>query len=65
MPIGKYYKGHGEEVLRDMIARYGKKKGTSVFYATAKAKGMEPADEGSGSSGSKKDPARRVLASRR
>jgi hypothetical protein len=62
MPIGKYYKGHGEEVLRDMIARYGKKKGTSVFYATAKAKGMEPADEGSGN---KKDPARRVLASRR
>lgn len=35
MPISKYYGGHGEKVLAEMIARYGKKKGTQVFYATA------------------------------
>ena len=38
MPIGKYYKGHGQEVLEKMIASYGKKKGTSVFYATSNKK---------------------------
>lgn len=35
MPVDAYYKGHGLEVMRDMIARYGQKKGKSVFYAKA------------------------------
>ena len=34
MPIDKYYKGHGEEVMKDMKKSYGKDKGKSVFYAT-------------------------------
>lgn len=39
MPISKYYKGHGEEVMRGMKKRYGEKKGESVFYATANKQG--------------------------
>jgi hypothetical protein len=35
MPISKYYKGHGEEVMSNMKKQYGEKKGKSVFYATA------------------------------
>ena len=35
MPIGKYFKGHGEEVMSNMQKEYGSKKGKQVFYATA------------------------------
>ena len=35
MPLSKYYKGHGSEVMKKMTSKYGKKKGKSVFYATA------------------------------
>lgn len=38
MPLGKYYGGHGEEVMTDMKKRYGKKAGERVFYATENAK---------------------------
>lgn len=41
MPLDKYFKGHGKQVMKEMQHRYGKKKGKSVFYATAKKKGME------------------------
>jgi hypothetical protein len=40
MPIGRYYKGHGEEVMAKMKSRYGAEKGERVFYAKAtKTKG--------------------------
>jgi len=42
VPISKYYKGHGSEVMSDMKARYGDKKGESVFYATANKRKMNP-----------------------
>jgi len=42
MPISKYYKGSGEEVMSDMKERYGEKVGKRVFYATANKKGMNP-----------------------
>lgn len=42
MPIKEYFKGHGVEAMAKMIAQYGKKKGKSVFYATAQKKGMTP-----------------------
>lgn len=42
MPIGKYYKGHGEEVMSSMQKQYGSEKGKQVFYATANKKGMKP-----------------------
>lgn len=42
MPISKYFKGHGEEVMEDMKKRYGEKKGESVFYATANKRDMKP-----------------------
>lgn len=46
MPVKAYYKGHGLEVMRDMIARYGQKKGKSVFYAKAnKNTKLKPAGE--------------------
>lgn len=45
MPVKKYFGGHGREVMRDMKKKHGAKKGKSVFYATAKAKKQEPADE--------------------
>jgi hypothetical protein len=42
MPVSGYFDGKGEKVLRDMIRRYGEKKGRQVFYATAEAKGKKP-----------------------
>lgn len=43
MPISKYFKGHGEEVMANMKKEYGDKKGKSVFYATSnKMKSMAP-----------------------
>lgn len=35
MPISKYFGGHGRKVMNAMRNEYGKKKGTSIFYATA------------------------------
>lgn len=43
MPLDKYFKGKGESVMKSMMKTYGKKKGKSVFYATAnknKGKGL-------------------------
>jgi hypothetical protein len=40
MPLSKYFKGHGEEVMSKMKKQYGSKKGKSVFYATANKKSM-------------------------
>lgn len=42
MPLDKYYKGHGAEVMGEMKERYGEKAGERVFYATANKKGMKP-----------------------
>lgn len=39
MPIDKYYKGHGREVMADMKARYGDKQGEAAFYANKKKGG--------------------------
>jgi hypothetical protein len=35
MPLNKYFGGKGGKVMDDMKDRYGKKKGKSIFYATA------------------------------
>lgn len=35
MPLRNYFGGKGASVMRKMKARYGKKKGERVFYATA------------------------------
>jgi len=46
MPLSKYFKGKGEQVMSDMQDRYGADKGKQVFYATANSRpGMKPADE--------------------
>jgi len=50
MPISKYYKGHGEEVMKNMTKEYGAEKGKQVFYATANKKKMKPKGEGKKSS---------------
>ncbi len=34
MPLSKHYKGHGEEVMANMVKQYGAEKGKRVFYAT-------------------------------
>jgi len=34
MPLDKYFKGKGEQVMRNMQREYGGKKGKQVFYAT-------------------------------
>lgn len=44
MPIDKYFKGHGSEVMSNMTKEYGAKKGKQVFYATANKKGQKPTD---------------------
>lgn len=41
MPLNKYFKGHGEEVMSKMKKRYGPEKGKSVFYATANKRGLD------------------------
>ena len=45
MPVSKYFKGHGEEVMGAMTKEYGEKKGKEVFYATANKKGMKPKEK--------------------
>lgn len=48
MPLNKYFKGHGKEVMSKMKEEYGSKKGESVFYATInkrKAKRQDRARE--------------------
>ena len=40
MPVSKYFKGKGKEVMKDMQKRYGRKKGKEVFYATANKNDM-------------------------
>jgi hypothetical protein len=45
MPIDKYFKGHGAEVMASMLKKYGAKKGKSVFYATSN---KHPEDKPSG-----------------
>lgn len=42
MPVGKYFEGKGEKVMRDMTSRYGAKKGKQVFYATANKRNLKP-----------------------
>ncbi len=49
MPVSRYFKGRGSEVMADMQSRYGAKKGESVFYATANKKGMKPKSKSDGS----------------
>jgi hypothetical protein len=46
MPIDKYYKGNGDEVMSNMTKEYGAKKGKSIFYATANKKKMKPKSDG-------------------
>jgi hypothetical protein len=38
MPVSRYPKG-AKKAYRSMLKRYGKKKGRSVFYATANKRG--------------------------
>lgn len=40
MPVGEYYKGDGEKVMRSMQKRYGKEGGKRVFYAVANKRGL-------------------------
>jgi hypothetical protein len=35
VPISRYFKGHGRDVMSHMRALYGAKDGERVFYATA------------------------------
>lgn len=42
MPLSRYFKGDGEEVMAGMVKRYGPKKGKRIFYSTANARGMAP-----------------------
>ena len=42
MPIGKYYGGHGSQVMANMTKQYGAEKGTQVFYATANKRDAKP-----------------------
>jgi hypothetical protein len=46
MPISSYYKGHGEEVMDNMVKQYGAEKGKRVFYATAAKRGAKPMQVG-------------------
>lgn len=43
MPIGRYFHGHGSEVLKSMKEQYGPEEGERIFYATANKRGEKPA----------------------
>jgi len=45
MPISKYFKGHGSEVMSGMKKKYGEEEGKKVFYATANKRNMGPSEE--------------------
>jgi hypothetical protein len=45
MPLSKYFGGKGSSVMKKMKKKYGKKKGKSVFYATANKEGMGPSEK--------------------
>lgn len=45
MPISSYFGGHGQQVMRDMQRKHGKKKGRQMFYATANARNQGPSDD--------------------
>lgn len=47
MPLSKYFKGKGEQVMSDMQDRYGSDKGKQVFYATANKNGQNPSEKDS------------------
>ena len=61
-PIGKYFKGKGQQVMAKMQDHYGEKKGEQVFHATAnKNPEMKPAGEApSGSSVKRKSIGQRI-----
>ena len=40
MPINKYFKGMGEDVMSSMKKTYGPKKAEKVFYATSNKQNM-------------------------
>lgn len=46
MPLSKYYGGHGEKVMKNMVKEYGKDKGESVFYATANKRKKKDSEKG-------------------
>jgi hypothetical protein len=49
MPINKYFKGHGDEVMASMNKTYSNpKKAKSVFYATANKNKQTPAKKSGG-----------------
>lgn len=45
MPLSKYYKGDGKNVMKNMKKVYGDKDAKKVFYATANKYGLDPSDE--------------------
>ena len=55
MPISKYFKGHGEEVMADMVRKHGAKKGKQIFYATANKRNMKAMQRGGIVTGRKQD----------
>lgn len=46
MPLDKYFAGNGEKVMRDMMRRYGAKKGKEVFYASVQKRKRKKAHRG-------------------
>ena len=42
IPLYKYFKGHGEEVMAGMQKKHGSEAGKREFYATANKRGMAP-----------------------
>jgi hypothetical protein len=62
MPLGKYFKGKGEEVMSDMKDRYGQDKGKQVFYATANKRGLTADDNKSKSKAPKRKTVGQMIA---
>lgn len=45
MPVSKYFKGKGDQVMSSMQKEYGSKKGKEVFYATSNKNKLGPSDK--------------------
>ena len=51
MPVAAYFKGHGESVMANRIAKHGAKAGKSEFYATANKRPAMKPPKGAGMAG--------------
>jgi hypothetical protein len=64
MPLDKYFKGRGRQVMDKLKSAHGEKAGEREFYATANARGLNPSDNDGDEAPAKPRPPMSAFASR-